>query len=62
MNVARRTVETTEQRGITMKVDSKLTRRFRSNDRQLRYKRLNTVIFTDTMKSIVKTKSKNEYA
>ena len=39
-----------------------LQRRFRTNDRQLRYRRLNTTIFTDTYFSSIKSKRVNTCA
>ena len=54
--VARRTLERTTQRGVRTISNPSLSRRFRTNDRQLRYKRLRHDCFTDTM--MAKTKSR----
>jgi hypothetical protein len=45
--VARRTLERTTQRGVRTISHPSLSRRFRTNDRQLRYKRLRHDVFTD---------------
>ena len=59
---ARRTIESTTQRGIRTLLHPTLSRRFRTNDRQLRYRRLPVECFTDTL--IAKTPSRrlNSYA
>ena len=49
---ARRTLECTEQSAVRA-YTSKLTRRYRTNDRKLRYRRLTTAMFSDTMKANV---------
>ena len=54
--VARRTLEQTTQRGIRTISNPSLSRRFRTNNRQLQYKRLCHNCFTDTM--MAKTKSR----
>ena len=53
LDAARRTVRVTTQRGMQTTNKFGLDRRLRYNDRQLRYRRLNTNIFTDTMFSSV---------
>ena len=58
---AKRTVKVTTQRGIRSRPDI-LTRRFRTNDRMLRYNRLNTNMFTDTLESGTLSKRQNKYA
>ena len=52
---AERTLKCTTQRGVRTVLNPALSRRFRTNDRQLRYNRLRTHMYTDTMFS--KTKS-----
>ena len=47
--VACRTLERTTQRGVRTISHPSLSRRFQTNDRQLRYKRLRHDVFTDTM-------------
>lgn len=53
--LAERTVRVTTQRGIRNVVHPTLSRRFRTNDRQLRYRRLPCTMFTDWVKSSVKS-------
>lgn len=52
--LAKQTLKSTTQRGIRTVLHPTLSRRYRSNDRQLRYRRLNLTLFTDTMKASVK--------
>ena len=61
--MAQRTVEATTQRIIRTLAGPNMNRRFRTNDRQLRYRRLAHNLFTDTL--IAKTRTwyrKNKYA
>jgi hypothetical protein len=53
---ARKTIEATTQRMIRAPAGTKLVRRFLTNDRMLRYRRLNTHMFTDTMESKITSK------
>jgi len=62
LEAAKRTVEGTTQRGVRTVGCPTLSRRFRTNDRQLRYRRIRTDIFTDTMFSSVKSKRGNKCA
>ena len=62
LDTARKTLEVTTQRGIRSVLNPTLTRRFRTNDRQLRYRRLAVDMFTDTMFSKVKSKRGNTCA
>ena len=55
IEAAERTVRSTTQRGMRSTVNPTLLRRFRTNDRQLRYRRLPCTMFTDYMKSNVKS-------
>jgi len=50
---AKKTVQVTTQRGIRTIAHPSLSRRFRTNDRQLRYRRLPSDMYTDTMFSKV---------
>ncbi|KAI2509582.1 Reverse transcriptase (RNA-dependent DNA polymerase) [Fragilaria crotonensis] len=59
---ARRTVSTTTQRGIRTVLHPTLSRRFRTNDRQLRYRRLPIECFTDTLISKTASRRNNSYA
>ena len=58
---ARRTVKATTHRVIRTVAHASLSRRFRTNDRQLRYRRINAEMFTDTAKSAVQSKRGNKY-
>ena len=55
LDAAKRTLEKTTQRGVCAVANPSISRHFRTNDRQLRYRRLKTNIFTDTMFSSVKS-------
>jgi hypothetical protein len=59
---ARRTVNATTQRGIRTLLHPTLSRRFRTNDRQLRYRRLPIDCFTDTLLSKTASRRNNMYA
>jgi hypothetical protein len=59
---ARRTVKVTTQRGVRTVLHPSLSRRFRTNDRQLRYRRLRSDIFGDTLEANVKSNRGNKYA
>jgi hypothetical protein len=58
---AKRTLEVTTQRGIRTR-PTNMTRRFKTNDRMLRYNRLDTVMFTDTLESGTLSRRQNKYA
>jgi transposase len=62
IEAAKRTVEVTTQRGVRTVSNPALSRRFRTNDRQLRYRRLRGTMFSDTMESSVISKRGNRYA
>ena len=62
LETAKRTVNTTTQRGIRTVLHPTLSRRFRTNDRQLRYRRLPVDCFTDTMFSTVVSRRMNKCA
>mmetsp|Transcript_37601 Transcript_37601/g.53010 ORF Transcript_37601/g.53010 Transcript_37601/m.53010 type:complete len:1380 (-) Transcript_37601:246-4385(-) len=49
LDTAARTLKVTTQRGIRTVANPMLSRRFRTNDRHLRYRRLRTDVFGDTM-------------
>ena len=49
IETAKRTIKVTTQRGIRTVLHPTLSRRFRTNDQQLRYRRLPVDMFTDTM-------------
>ena len=58
---AERTLRATSQRGIRTVLHPSLSRRFRTNDRQLRYRRLPIKVFTDTMKANEVSNRGNRY-
>jgi hypothetical protein len=58
---AKRTLAVTTQRGLRIR-PSMLTQRFKTNDRMLRYRRLNTVMFTDTLEAGTLSRRQNKYA
>ena len=47
--MAKKTLKVTTQRGIKTALYPTLDRRFKKNDKMLRYSRLNTNMYTDTM-------------
>ena len=59
---AKRTLHATTQRGIRTVLHPTLSRRFRTNDRQLRYRRLPVDMFTDTMFSKTLSRRGNKCA
>ena len=59
---AKRTLNVTTQRGMRSIVNPMLSRQYRTNDRQLRYRRLRADVFSDTLISGVKSKAGNKYA
>jgi hypothetical protein len=58
---AKRTLTVTTQRGVRTR-PATLTRRFRTNDRMLRYQRLRTTMFTDTLEAGTLSRRQNRYA
>ena len=62
VDTARRTIDATTQRGVRTVSHPSLSRRFRTNDRQLRYRRLTATVYSDTLISKVKSKRGNSYA
>ena len=62
LETAKQTLNVTTQRGIRTVANPAISRRFRTNDRQLRYRRLNADLFTDTLKAKTKSFRGNEYA
>jgi hypothetical protein len=63
LDAAKQTLEVTTQRGVRTVANPSLSRRFRTNDRQLRYRRLRCDMYTDTLdaKTVV-SKRGNKYA
>ena len=62
LDVAQRMVRRTTQRGVQLVLHPSLTRRFRTYDRQLRYRRLRHDLYTDTLELAVKSRRGNKYA
>ena len=63
ISAAERTIENTAQRGLRTVLHPTLSRRFRTNDRQLRYRRLAHDVFTDTLVSKIPSwMRQNKYA
>ena len=61
LEAARRTINATTQRVVRTVAHPSLSRRFRTNDRQLRYRRINAEMFTDTGESNTISKRGNKY-
>ena len=62
LQAAASTLRKTTQRGVRTVLNPSLSRRFRTNDRQLRYRRLPVTLYSDTMASTVKSTRQNRYA
>jgi hypothetical protein len=62
IEAAKRTRLVTTQRGIRRMIHPNLTKRYKTNDRQLLYRRLPVAIFTDKMYSIIPSRQKNKAA
>lgn len=59
---AKKTLSVTTQRGVRTVANPLISRRYRTNDRQLRYRRLATDLYTDTMFAGTKSKRGNSAA
>jgi hypothetical protein len=59
---AENTLRVTTQRGIRHIANPAISRRFKTNDRMMRYNRIPHTVFTDTLKSTVKSKRQNTHA
>ena len=59
---AKQTLKVTTQRGVRTIANPALSRRFRTNDRQLRYRRVRADVFTDTLTAKTISFRKNKYA
>jgi hypothetical protein len=62
IEAAKRTRMVTTQRGFRRMIHPSLTKRYKTNDRQLRYRRLPVTIYTDTMFSTILSRQKNKAA
>jgi hypothetical protein len=62
IEAAKRTRLVTTQRGIRRIIHPSLTKRYKTNDRQLRYRRLPVTMYTDTMYSTILSRQDNKAA
>ena len=62
LSAANKTIKVTTQRGVHNMLHPSLSRRYRTNDRQLRYMRLCIECFTDTLIAKTESRQKNRYA
>jgi hypothetical protein len=62
IEAAKRTRLVTTQRGIRRMIQPSLTKRYKTNDRQLRYRRLPVTMYTDTMYSKILSMQQNKAA
>ena len=63
LETAKRTLDATTQRGVRSVLNLTTTCRYRTNDRQLRYRRLSHDMFTDTLEaSVCSWFRQNQYA
>jgi hypothetical protein len=62
IEAAKRTRLVTNQRGIRRMVHPSLTKRYKTNDRQLRYRHLPVTMYTDTMYSTILSRQMNKAA
>jgi hypothetical protein len=62
VEAAKRTRLVTTQRGVIRMIHPSLTNRYKTNDRQLRYRRLPVTIYTDTIYSTILSRQKNKAA
>jgi hypothetical protein len=62
LEAAKMTRLVTTKRGIRRMIHPSLTKRYKTNDRQLRYHRLPIIMYTDTMFSTILSRQKNKAA
>jgi hypothetical protein len=62
IEAANRTRLVTTQRGIRIMVQPSFTKRYKTNDRQLRYRRFPVTMYTDTMYSTILSRQMNKAA
>jgi hypothetical protein len=60
IEAAKRTRLVTTQRGIRRMIHPSLTKRYKTNDRQLRYRRFPVTMYTDTMYSTILSRQMNK--
>jgi len=59
---AENTIRVTTQRGVRHIANPAISRRFRTNDRMMRYRKTGHTVFTDTLKSTVISRRQNTHA
>jgi hypothetical protein len=62
IEAAKRKNLVTTQRGIIRMIQPNQTKRYKNNDRQLRYRRMPVTMFTDTMYSTILSRQQNKAA
>ena len=62
LGCGKRTIRATTSRGIRSVLDPTISRRYPTNDRQLRYRRLPLEMYLDTMKASIRSRNGNKYA
>jgi hypothetical protein len=62
LEAAKRTRLVTTQRGIRIMIHPSLIKRYKKNDRHLRYRRLPVTMYTDTMFSTILSRQNNKAA
>jgi hypothetical protein len=62
IEAVKRTRLVTTQRGIRRMIHPNLTKRYKTNDRQLRYRRVPVTMYTDTMYSTILSRKNNKAA
>ena len=62
LHQAKNTIKVTTQRGIRTIANPAISRRFKTNDRMLRYNRLPHTVFSDTLIAKIKSRTMNKYA
>jgi hypothetical protein len=62
IEAAKRTRLVTTQRGIRRMIHHSFIKRYKTDDRQLRYRRLPVIMYTDTMYSTILSRQKNKAA
>jgi hypothetical protein len=62
IEAAKRTRLVTTKRGVSNMIHPSLNKRYKTNDRQLRYRRLPVTLFTDTMYSTILLRQRNKAA
>ena len=61
LDAAKRMIHATTLRGIRSVLDPTISRRYPTNDRPLRYRRLPLKMYSDTMKASIRSRNGNKY-